>query len=221
MTQRLFITATDTGAGKTYVTAALARLLHRMQVDAVALKPVASGLDDHGHNEDIDALLAAQTLDDADAINLYRLQLAAAPMVAAAAEGRLIDLPRLTTWCDEKSRGHEITLIEGVGGLMVPLAPKLLVSDWLQSTPAAEVALVIGARLGCMNHALLTLAQLQRMQRTPAWVIFNDLTNDGMAEQCEEAIRPWLSPTCRTLQLPYESEAGESLLPLAEALLSS
>lgn len=221
MTRRLFITATDTGAGKTYVTSILARLLRRQGADAVALKPVASGLDAEGRNEDIDALLAAQGLEDADAINLYRLHMPAAPMVAAHAEGRHIDLTELRDWCLTHAETREICLIEGVGGLMVPLAEKVLVHDWLQAMPDTEVVLVIGARLGCMNHALLTLAELARIKRSPAWIIFNALTDDDMAAQCEAAIRSWLPPTCRCLQLPYASDPEPALLPLIESLVSA
>lgn len=218
MTRRLFITATDTGAGKTYVTSALTRLLRKRGTDCLALKPVASGLDSDGHNDDVDALLTAQQLTDADAISLYRFQLPAAPMVAAQAEQRSIDLDKLAEWCNQMAKPHDLCLIEGVGGLMVPLAKEALVRDWLQLMPDAEVVLIIGARLGCMNHALLTLAELARMQRTPGWIIFNAVTDDEMARQCEEAIRPWLPPSCRCLQLPYGTDPDQALLLLAEAI---
>jgi dethiobiotin synthetase len=215
---RLFITATDTGAGKTFVTADLARLLHRQGSDCLALKPIASGLDASGDNEDVSALLSAQNLSDSDAISLYRFRMPAAPLVAAGAEGARIDPDRLLSWCDARSSNKRVTLIEGVGGLMVPLAENYLVRDWLQQMPDARVVLVIGGRLGCMNHALLTLSELERMGRSPAWVIFNAVEGDDMARQCEATIRPWLPSASRTLQLPYGADSGPALLPLVEAL---
>jgi len=133
MRVRLFITATDTGAGKTYVTTALICALQDAGKDVIALKPVACGNGGEAINPDVAALLKAQGLPERDVekINLYSFDAALAPSQAAAEEGRKIDPKELIDWCSEQSKGHEICLIEGVGGLMVPLAEWFLVADWL------------------------------------------------------------------------------------------
>lgn len=200
----IFITATDTGAGKTAITALLAGSLRAAGIDAAALKPVASGLDADGANEDIAALLAASALSDADAVNLYRLAMPAAPSLAAAAEGRQIDPRRLVDWCRQRCMSKRIGLIEGVGGLMVPLTPTYLVRDWLADMPEAETMLVVAARLGAINHALLTLAELDRMGRAPRWIVINDIGADAhMAAQVAEALDLHLAPRSTVLMLPH------------------
>ncbi len=183
--RRIFVTATDTGAGKTWLTAQAVRVLHDAGLAARAFKPVACGLDATGDNEDVRALLDAQRLDDAGAVSLYRFALPAAPSQAAAAEGRRIDPDALLRWCDERSRKAGIALIEGVGGLMVPLTEQWLVRDWLAGMPDCEVWLVVGCRLGAINHALLTLSVLQAMGRSVAHLFVN------AARPQDEA---WLGP---------------------------
>ncbi len=181
MVRRIFITATDTGAGKTYVTASLLRALKEAGKEVVGLKPVAAGCEGAKVNPDVSALLEAQGLPESDAanINLYSFDAALAPSQAAAEEGRLIDPQELVGWCKEKSGSHDISLIEGVGGLMAPLTEDYLVSDWLDDMPDCEVMLVVRARLGGINHALLTLDKLNYMGRPPRWVVINDTDNVG------------------------------------------
>ena len=180
---RIFITATDTGAGKTYVTASLLRTLKEAGKDVIGLKPIAAGCEGAKLNPDVAALLKAQGLPESEAenINLYSFEAALAPSQSAAEEGRRIDPKELVGWCGEKSANHEISLIEGVGGLMVPLTEDYLVSDWLGDMPDCEVMLVVRARLGGINHALLTLDKLNQMGRPPKWVIINDADNVGQA----------------------------------------
>ena len=200
----IFITATDTGAGKTAITALLARSLRAAGVQATALKPVASGLDGNGINEDITTLLAACHLSDVDAINLYRFAMPVAPSLAAAAEGQQIDPRRLIAWCRQRCEQKQIGLIEGVGGLMVPLTPGFLVRDWLAGMPEAETMLVVPARLGAINHALLTLAELRRMHRVPRWIVINDVGADThMVEQVAGALDVHLAPRTSVLMLPH------------------
>ncbi|MDQ7000615.1 MAG: dethiobiotin synthase, partial [Mariprofundus sp.] len=131
----VFITATDTEAGKTWVTASAICSLLQQGVHARALKPVACGVDEAGKNEDIERLLAAQGLENANDINLYHYALPAAPSQAAAAEGQRIDTDHLVQWCHRQSEDVHTCLIEGVGGLMAPLTDSLFVSDWIAAMP--------------------------------------------------------------------------------------
>jgi len=203
----VFITATDTDAGKSYLTASLSRALLARGVDAFALKPVSCGYEAGEMNPDIASLLDAQDMGSglADEINLYHFEAYAAPMFAAQAEGESVDVEELADWCDRRSQQHDLTLIEGVGGLMVPLAEGVLVSDWLQLMPHAKVLLVVRARLGGINQALLSIDKLQRMGRGPDWVVVNAADEHGgvwLADHCA-AIAPYMGSETCLYEMPW------------------
>jgi dethiobiotin synthetase len=198
MAHKVFITATATGAGKTWVTAAAIRSLLRQGIRARALKPVACGMDDAGRNEDIEALLSVQFMASADIINRYRFALPAAPSQAAAVEGQVIDTHALLQWCNEKTDEVDCCLIEGVGGLMTPITETWLVSDWIEAMPDYDVWLVVGCKLGAINQTLLTLDKLKQMERSPAQIFFNAACVDGndWIESTRQAVEPFLNPAC-------------------------
>jgi len=155
MRQRYFITATDTGVGKTFVTAGLTRALRALGRDAVAMKPIASGFE-QGLNEDLAELAAAagRDLSPAD-LNTYGFEPAIAPHRAAELAGQTIELaPMLAAWQRVSAR-HGDVLVEGVGGFSVPLSPTLMLGD-LARALGLPLLLVVGVRLGCINHALLS-----------------------------------------------------------------
>ena len=174
MPSGLFITGTDTEIGKTAITAGLTRSLSRNGRRVAAVKPLAAGLlcvQGRWINEDVQQLLAAQTLGlREDEVGPCQLRQACAPHIAARLEGRVLDRGQLL---DSVRRLHDradCVLVEGVGGFRVPLLP-----GWDTADFAAElglpVVLVVGLRLGCLNHALLT-AQAVRAQglQLQAWV---------------------------------------------------
>jgi len=197
--KRILITGTDTGVGKTWLTVQAIRSLLQFGIKARAFKPVACGMDASGSYEDIDSLLAAQELTDIDSINLYRFAEAAAPAQAAAAEQRQLDSNRLVDWCRNACRPFDVGLIEGVGGLMVPLTNAWLVSDWLTDMPECDVWLVVGCRLGAINHTLLTLSVLHGMGRPPAHIFLNAVSPDDTR---------WLMPTRQAI-LPFVDAASK------------
>jgi dethiobiotin synthetase len=208
MARSIFITATDTDAGKTWVTTSLIRSMLAAGIHAIALKPVACGLDSVGNNEDITALLNIQRLKHVEDINLYRFQPPAAPSLAAAAEHRSINPNRLITWCRERAEETDICLIEGVGGLMVSLTNDYLVCDWIGDMSEAEIWLVVGCRLGSMNHALLTLDKLKNMGRSPARIILNATSpaDNCRLEPTRDAITPFLTEGCQIQTLNHGAE---------------
>ena len=207
MGHSIFVTATDTDAGKSFVTAGLTRALLAAGYDACALKPVSCGHQEGALNGDVAALLAAQGMQEGQAgdINLYDFAAYAAPLVAARAEGLQVDASELSDWCRQRMGSHALSMIEGVGGLMVPLAEGLLVSDWLESLPQARVLLVVRVRLGGINQALLSLDKLQRMGRAPDWVVVNaaDAQGDEMMQDHCDAIAPYLGEDSRLMRLPF------------------
>lgn len=209
----VFVTGTDTDAGKSFITAALVRGLIEAGLDAAALKPVSCGRGIGELNADVAALLAAQGMaaNRAGDINLYDFAPFAAPMFAAP-PGDGVDVAKLAAWCGQRVAGHALTLIEGVGGLMVPLAEGVLVADWLQMLAGAKVLLVVRARLGGINQALLSIDKLERMGCAPDWVVVNaaDAQGNAMLDDHCAAISPYFAESTTLLQMPFSPDAGEA-----------
>lgn len=218
MGRKIFITATDTGSGKTYITARLISRLVARGVNALALKPVACGHEAGGLNGDVSALLRAQGFAAAQQVNCYSFKRAVSPNIAAAAEGADIESDKLVHWCEERARGFELCLIEGVGGLMVPLNGRYLVGDWIGELKPCEVLLVIGARLGAINHALLTMEQLARFGMAPRHIVINAL-EESYASDIERSIRPFLPDGCSLYRISADA-AEEEFELLADGLLA-
>ena len=164
-----FITGTDTGVGKTYVTARLIRRLRAQGMDTVGFKPICCG-----SREDAELLRAAA--DDAIALNEVNpvwLRTPAAPYTAAMIENRAVDLALIRETFGSLRAGHESVLVEGVGGWLVPIAKDYTVAD-LARELALPVIVVVKNRLGALNHAALTVHHLQAGGLTCAGLIVND-----------------------------------------------
>jgi len=205
MISDVFISATDTGVGKTWVTSSAVRFLLEQGICAKALKPVACGLDDAGRNEDIEVLLGAQKFSHEDQINRYRFAMPAAPSQAAAAECLSVEPAGLVQWCNEQANDVETCLIEGVGGLMTPLTDTWLVSDWIAAMPDCDIWLVVGCKLGAINQTLLTLEKLKQMNRSPARIFFNATTAEQNAwiKPVMDAVVPFIENDCHATRVRY------------------
>lgn len=167
----LFITATDTGVGKTIVTAGLARALRKAGYDVGVMKPIATGgrirrISGHKSCVSSDAELLRKVSgvkDDLDLINPVCLIPPLAPSVAAQVSNQRINLNRIYKAYQILKKRHEILLVEGIGGLLVPIKDNYLVSDLISDLPAGKAGLklpiLIVARpnLGTINHTLLTI----------------------------------------------------------------
>jgi dethiobiotin synthetase len=155
-----FITGTDTGVGKTLVAAGLVRAYAGLGYRSVGMKPVAAGAEQVGGvwlNEDVLALRAAANVEaPAELINPYLFREAIAPHIAAEHKGVNIELPRIRTAYDALAQRADIVVVEGVGGFRVPLSATADTAD-LAASLNLPVILVVGMRLGCLNHALLTV----------------------------------------------------------------
>lgn len=155
---RYFITGTDTDCGKTYVT----RQLINYYSHAYAIKPIASGcnqVNSHLVSEDAQQLLKADL--NLEQINPWRFRLPVSPHIAAEREGASINIHELVDYCLQFNLPHMDTLfIEGAGGLMVPLNKQHTWIDFLNLSHI-PVLLVVGMKLGCINHALLTASALE------------------------------------------------------------
>jgi len=155
----LFVTGTDTGVGKTLVSAALLHALARRHRRVVGMKPVAAGLVRQGEawvSEDVLALRAASNVSVPPALdNPVALADALSPHLAAARAGRRIGVAELLAAQRALLERADVVLVEGAGGWRVPLNETETLAD-LAIAMAAPVVLVVGLRLGCLNHALLT-----------------------------------------------------------------
>lgn len=179
----IFVTGTDTGVGKTLVTAALACFLRRRGIDAGVMKPVETGVADPSQAGSDAALLrwAVDSQDPLELLSPYRLRHPLAPALAAEQEGRKIDVPALASAAQTLAGRHELLLVEGAGGLMVPLAGGLLVAD-LARALAFPLLVISRPQLGTINHTLLTVFAARTMEIPLAGVLLN-----GMAETPGEA----------------------------------
>ena len=160
----VFVTGTDTDVGKTFVATALLHLARSRGLRCVAVKPVAAGCewrDGELVNDDALALLAASESGQGyRAVNPVALEPAIAPHIAAAEAGASLRVEDLAARCRETlAAEHDFALIEGAGGWLVPLGDGSTLAD-LCVALAARPVLVVGMKLGCLNHALLTVATI-------------------------------------------------------------
>jgi dethiobiotin synthetase len=157
---RFFVTATGTDIGKSFITAALVRSARRLGHSVAAFKPLVSGFDPNDWaNSDPGVLLAAQGLPptELDRLAPFRFTAPLSPDMAAAREGRSVDVAGLIQFSRQALQGpEEIVLIEGVGGVMVPLDATHTVLDWIKALEIPSL-LVAGSYLGTISHTLTAL----------------------------------------------------------------
>jgi dethiobiotin synthetase len=174
MGRGFFVIGTDTGVGKTLISAALLHAFAARGMSTVGMKPVVAGaieVDAKLVYEDVEALRAASSVDaPLELINQYAFRAPIAPHIAAQREGIAIDLGAIERAYANLSTLAQVTIVEGVGGFKVPLGVREDTAD-LARRLNLPVILVVGMRLGCLNHALLTQDAI-RASRLPlaGWV---------------------------------------------------
>lgn len=182
----IFITATGTDIGKTFVTAALIHECRRRGRMIEALKPVASGFDlAAAETSDPGLLLSAlgraiapEALDE---VAPWRYRAPLSPDMAARREGAAIDFAALLRFCQERiAAARDLLLIEGVGGAMVPLDETHTVLDWMAAIEV-PIVLVAGSYLGAISHTLTALAALDRRGLRPRAILVNESAGSGVA----------------------------------------
>jgi len=180
-----FITGTDTGVGKTYVTRLLVETLRNAGIDAVGYKPIACG-----DREDATILSAVSGGIPLDEINPVYLNTPVAPYVACMLENRTVNPADLIAGFYHLAAKHAEVLVEGAGGWEVPLAPNYRVSD-LAADLKLPVILVAGNKLGALNHIILTVNAIRAKGLVCAGIYLNQLedemdtamiTNKGVVE---------------------------------------
>ena len=176
-----FVTGTDTEIGKTLTSSALLHALVKQGVRACGMKPVAAGAemrDGELHNDDADQLIAAGNVTMLQSLTTpYMLKEPAAPHIAAAMEGVTIDAVPILAAYLEIAAATEAVVVEGVGGFRVPLNDSFDTADLAQQLDL-PVILVVGLRLGCINHALLTVEAIEARGLTLVGWVANELQTE-------------------------------------------
>ncbi|MEX3018804.1 dethiobiotin synthase [Kluyvera sp. STS39-E] len=218
MIERYYVTGTDTEVGKTVASTALlqaARLLGRR---TAGYKPVASGSEmtaDGLRNSDALALQRNSVLPlDYPEVNPYTFAEPTSPHIVSADEQRPIEASVLSAGLRALEAKADWVLVEGAGGWFTPLSPTLTLADWVKAEQL-PVILVVGVKLGCINHAVLTAQAIQQAGLRLAGWIANDVTPPGRrhAEYLSTLVRmlpapllgeiPWLGDTVESQSLGH------------------
>lgn len=212
MSQAYFITGTDTEIGKTHATCALLAAADLNGLRAVALKPVAAGTDATGRNEDVVRLMAASNVALPErTINPWLLKEPLSPHIAARHAGVEITAATIIETFHLADERTDLLLVEGVGGLYAPLSDTLTQPELIRQLDI-PVILVVGLRLGCLNHALLTAAAIEKEGLQFAGWIGNrvDLAFQASAENIQ-TLNDRLNAPCLGI-LPNDPMASASAL---------
>jgi len=212
-----FITGTDTGVGKTLITSALLYQLGRQGLSTVGMKPVAAGCTESPSgliNEDVEALRQAATLKcSAEEICPYLLPAAIAPHIAADEVSKRIELTKIEACFSQLAQRADAIIVEGVGGFRVPLNERHDSAD-LAATLRLPIIMVVGLRLGCLNHALLTADAIRARGLSLLGWVGNQIDPDmARAEQNIEALVQRLPCTLMGI-VPFQSQPDPSRIAL-------
>lgn len=170
----MFITATDTDAGKTYVASLIIRALRAERIDAVGFKPICCG----DRNDALELVDASGGVVSVDEVNPVWLKTPAAPHVAAMFENSPIDKQGLLDAHRSLAQKHDVVVTEGVGGWLVPINGMEFCVAELAKEIGSPVLLVVGNKLGALNHALLTVEAMRSRGVEPVGMVFNNLSDE-------------------------------------------
>lgn len=175
--QGFFITGTDTNCGKTWVTRLLIQGLQSKGKKVLALKPLASGTNAQGLNEDVQALASATQMPP-HKINFFCFKDPIAPSIAAQMENRELNATAIWQACQPiLQEPVDVVLVEGIGGVYVPLNEHETMLDFVKKLNL-PVIFVVGLKLGCLNHALLSYQALLNAQVKIAGWVANQIDPD-------------------------------------------
>ena len=209
----VFVTATGTDIGKTFVTAGLVRAMRHRGKAVDAFKPVASGFNpDQAAGSDSGILLTALgkevTPETLDEISPWRFAAPLSPDMAARREGKMVDFDALVAFSRRAiDKAPDLTMIEGIGGLMVPLDERHTVADWIAAL-ALPSLLICGSYLGTISHTLTALEVLARRNIEIVAVIINETLGSAVdLEETASSLRHFAGPR-RVISLPRLPSEG-------------
>lgn len=212
---RVFVAAVGTDIGKTWLSAAWTRRWRRQGLRPLALKPVLSGFDPAAPEASdagllLDALGEKPTPKALDAIAPWRFAAPLSPDMAAAREGRALRLDDIVAFCRARMAAHDgPVLIEGVGGVMVPLNRDATTLDWLAALGVPAV-LVTGSYLGALSHCLTAVAALRGAGIAPRAALVNESPGSTVdLDETAASLAPRLGASCPILRLRRDPAAAE------------
>ena len=217
MKRAFFIAGTDTGVGKTYSACALLYATRKLGLTTVGMKPIAAGVEADGRNEDVVQLLAASSIQPAVALmNPYLYEPPIAPHLAAQEAGRPIEIAQIQQAFAQLQDLADVVWVEGVGGFRAPLDDDYDTAD-LAVALALPVVLVVGMRLGCLNHALLTAEAIERRGLMLAGWIANQIDPEmARFEANLSTLQTRLNaPLLGVMPYDFNSEVAASALDLS------
>lgn len=219
----LFITGTDTDVGKTVATSQLLRAFAANGLCAVGMKPVASGCewrDGALWNADVAAHAAASNVAAPLAlVNPYRFEPPISPHLAARQAGVSVDLDHLADCAHQLAQLADVVIVEGAGGWLAPLSDTASMQD-LAVKLAAPVILVVGMRLGCLNHALLSARAIEASGLPFAGWIANRI---DPAMSCYAENLAYLQqhmPAPMLAEIPHVADAANQMLAISQTGLT-
>jgi len=215
MNRAFFVTGTDTGAGKTFTSSVLLHALRQRGLRAIGMKPVASGSDETPsglRNEDALALQAASDpRPDYALVNPWALREPTAPEIAARLDGVTVTLPPIVSAFEALKAQADVVLVEGVGGFLAPIRGDFDQCE-LPRALGLPVLIVVGLKLGCINHARLTLEAVRvRGFEVLGWIASDVEPAMLFPDDYFEALKAALPVTCLG-RLPHAPGADPATL---------
>lgn len=214
----IFVTGTDTGVGKTRIGLGLLAAAHTLGLRTAAMKPVSAGCErtaDGLRNDDAVALQRQASLERPyTLVNPVAYAPPIAPHIAAAEAGRPVDMRRIQRAYARLRRGADLCVVEGAGGWLVPLGPRTTMAD-LAHRLELSVMLVVGIRLGCLNHALLSVDSIRQCGVEFAGWVANILVTDEVRPQANiDALRARIDAPLLAC-VPFRRRPGLSIFKTA------
>ena len=177
----LFVTGNDTDVGKTSVTASIVKNLRDMDIDVGVMKPFASGYKKNSNSlsQDVEILMKySDSHDTTDLVNPYFFEILTSPYDATKILGQKISLQKITDAYDKLLLSHDLVIVEGIGGLMTPITQNYFVSN-LISELDIDTIIVIGSKLGTVNHTMLTYEHCKQMHLKLKGFVINQTEPNG------------------------------------------
>ena len=199
MTQHIFVTGTDTEVGKTRISVGLIKVLQQQGIRVAAMKPVASGCEwRDGQLQNEDALALSQQADiklPYLQVNPYAFEPAIAPHLAAKQVGETISLTVLESQFTAMRLQADAVVVEGAGGWLVPLNDQQTIAD-LAKALNLPVVLVVAIKLGCINHALLTVQAIADSGLKLVGWVANDFLDDSQSTAIIQSLKQRIAAPC-------------------------
>ncbi len=201
-----FITATGTGIGKTFVTCALCHQLKKAGTDIFAIKPIISGWEDSDTDTHkiITSLGLSASQQNIEKISPWRFKAPLSPNIAAEKEKRTIDFAELVGFCQKSQAENQALLIEGVGGLMVPINNDKTVLDLIKQLKIPAI-LVAGTYLGSINHTLLSINAMNQAGIKIQAIILSQSSECAGLDETYRTLRNFTDT--KIITIPYLEES--------------